>query len=349
MKIFLRSNVSIDAVSRGEITGLAYSGSPINEYWGLKNFIVDTESLTVLKNKVALLKDHYAEKVIGHAIASIENYQVIIDGKLSQSVEAAKEVIALANDGFEWELSIGVYDGYLQENFTGEVNGILVENANVLRDGVLREVSVVALGADSNTNATILKEQKFIKENGMKKNLGKLKRVFKLQADADIEEIVEKAEEAIEKIEEIEAEIEEAKEEVAEIEAEVDSRDAEIEKLKERIAELESALDAISEEVDVEERIEEIEEALEEKNIDLSKEKIKDIAKSKETTSIFLSAIKDAKVVRAKIDDKFSKKIRFNGSKNDKTVSLREQANEMVRNGNAKNFTEAISVLARGE
>ena len=183
----------------------------------------------------------------------------------------------------------------------------------------------------------------------MKKDLKALRKVFKLQVDAEIDEIVEKAEEAIEKISEVEAEIEEAKKEVAEVEAEVDSRDAEIEKLKERIAELESALDAISEEVDVEERIAEIEETLEEKNIDMSKEKIKDIANSKETTSIFLSAIKDAKVVKAKIDDKFSKKVRFKGNKNDKTISLREQANEMVKNGNAKNFTEAISVLSRGE
>lgn len=340
-KFFFKSKLESESTSKGLVAGVAYSGSIIDNYMWYQNFIVDTDTLTIAKDKIALLKDHMAEKVIGHAVATIEENQVKIDGKISKGVEVAQEVITLAEDGFDWEMSIGVYDGHVEEGFSGEVNGQEVENVNVLRNGVLREVSIVALGADMNTNAKIFNKDS-TKENEMNaKDRKRLVKAFKLATDAEIEEIVEKAEE-------IAAEVEEAKTEVEEVKEEVNEKDTLIDSLQKRIEELEAALDAINGEAEVEERVEEIEASLKEKGIDLSAEKIKEIAKSEDTAKLFLGTIKEAKVLKAKIDSKFCQKQNFEKSEN--TKNLREQAAEMVKLGTARNFIEAISSLVgKGE
>lgn len=344
---FFKSKLESNATAKGRVAGTAYSGGAIPHYMHFENFIIDTESLSIAKERIALLKDHLSERVIGHASASVKDHRVEIEGNLSPTIEAAKEVITLANDGFEWEMSVGVYDGYVQENFSGKVNGIEVENATVLRDGVLREVSIVALGADMHTNAKIFNNNS-TKEHGMNvKDRKRLAKAFKLATDAEIEEILEKAEEVVAEAEEAQEEVEEVKKEVDQIKQEVDDKDELIESLKARVEELEAALEAIKDEGDAEDREGEIEAALKSKGIELAKEKIKELAKSKESADVFLSTIKSVKVSKSKIDAKFCKKETFD--RTGEVTSLREQANQMVKAGNARNFTEAISALVKSK
>lgn len=327
-KFFLKQSIDAEKIKEGKVSGVAYSGALIANFGFYENFIVDVESLTFAKEKTPLLKDHNCDRVVGFANASKDEFKILIDGMLSKKIEDARDIIALSEDGFEWEMSIGVYDGRIEEEFTGEVNGIEVEKAIVLRDGVLREVSIVSLGADNNTSLEVL--NKNIKENEvMSKEFKKLRKIFKLEADAEVIAIEEKAEEVLEKI--------------VEVEKEVDERDALIQSLKEEIQALKDQLEAISEESEAESREEDIEASMKKAGISLSAEKIKEIANTKEGTEMFLSAMSEVKTT--KISDEFSKKHTFSKKKVEGTVSLRDQANMMVKDGKAKDFLQALNML----
>src|SRR5690606_1071121 len=89
---------------------------------------------------------------------------------------------------------------------------------------------------------------------------------------------------------------EEALQEVAAKEEAIETLNETIEVLNSKIEELEEEIAEIKEEEAVKERTEEIEAAIQEKGITLSVEKIKSIAKSKESTDMFLEAVKEMKV-----------------------------------------------------
>lgn len=334
-RVCLKQNLSSDVIKEGKIDGIGYSGAIIPYFNGYENFIVDIDSLVIAKEKTAILKDHNTSIVIGHAKAEKNNNQITVAGKLAPEIKEAADVIALAKNEYEWEMSIGVYDGYLEPDFTGEVNGFKVEKAAVLRKGLLREVSVVSLGADMNTSLNILQMPKG--ENKMEKELKKLKKIFKLAEEAEVQEVIEKAEE-------IAAEVEE-------VAAEVDARDALIEELKAKLADLQAQIDAINAEGEAQEREEEVEASMKASGINLSKEKIKEVAKTKESFDIFMSVFKDVKVDSRKIDAKMCGTTKFDGQKpQDGKLSsedMREKANAMVKEGKAKNFLEAINKLSQ--
>ena len=333
MNVFkLRQNFAQESVKNGVIEGVAYSGEVIPYYCGYENFVIDLNSLSFSKKKIPLLRDHMTELVAGHSEVKLEDNQLNIKGTISKKTPVGQEIIALSEDGFEWELSVGVYDASIEEGFTGEVNGREVENAVVLRNGLLREVSVVALGADRHTSANIFQNKESLKMN--EKDFKLLVSKLGLSTKATINEIIAKLEVS-----------EEALQEVAAKEETIETLNETIEVLNSKIEELEEEIAEIKEEEAVEERTEEIKAAIQEKGITLSVEKIKSIAKSKESTDMFLEAVKEMKVEK-KIDPKFSKKFNVEGSKpSNTTVTLRDQANAMVKEGKAKDFMTALSLL----
>lgn len=237
-------------------------------------------------------------------------------------------------------MSIGVYDGYVQENFSGKVNGLEVEKANVLRNGILREVSVVSLGADMNTSMNILS---IPKENKKMNELKKLRKIFKLEADAEVEKIEERAEEILE-------EAEKAAEEVKEVKEEVDAKDAEIEKLRSEIEDLKAKLEAIKEESEASDREEEVEASIKEAGVEMAKEAIKEIASTKEKTEMFINNLKAMKFTKS-VKKEFCKADDNKGGEpiSNKVEELREQARLMVKEGKAKNFLEALTIINGGK
>lgn len=336
-RVCLKHQLSNESIKEGKVSGIAYSGALIPNFGLYQNFIVDVSSLSIPKKKTALLKDHVPSLAIGHASATKEENRVIVEGLISKKVKEGADVVSLAEDDFEWEMSIGVYDGFLEPDFTGEVNGIKVEKANVLRNGVLREVSVVSLGADMNTSMNILKmNPSKIQENEMEKEIKKLKKVFNLAETAEVEEVVEKAEEIVEKAEEAIANVSE--------------RDQLIKELQDQIEELQKKLEAIQAETEANEREEQAEMAAKEKGITLSNDKIKEVAKSKESFDLFMSVIADVKIEN-KIDAKLCGKQNFSGGKpvDGKLSSdeMRDMANKMVKNGEASNFLEALNKISQ--
>lgn len=328
-KFFLKQSLNEGLGLKGEIEGIAYSGKVIKDFCGFNNFIIDLATLSIAKPKNPLLKDHLPELVVGHVSVENDLEQLTMTGKISARTATGKEILDLAEDGVDWELSVGVYDGMVEEGFSGEVNGYEVQNATVVRNGVLREVSVVALGADSNTKTVIMSNKQENKMN--EKQYKKLLKTLRLAENAEVDEVIEKVEEFVEQI--------------TEADQEAVDKDALIEELKAQIEELKAQLDAIAEEAEAEQREEEVEASLKEKGISLSKEKIKEISRTKEGFDVFMSAISEIKV-QNKIDSKFSKKVDLGKAEDDNnTLNMRDAANKMVKEGKAKNFTEALLKL----
>lgn len=326
---FLKSEVNSENVLKGNIEGIAYTGEPIPYFYGFENFIIDLESLRFAKKKVPLLRDHMTELVAGHSSVDLIDEGLSLKGVISKKTATGAEIIALSEDGFEWELSVGIYEGDVEENFSGIVNGREVENATVLRDGLLREVSIVALGADRHTSAKIFKQPSEEK--------AKMKKVIKflgLSEDAKESEVIAKLEQTKEEAEEA---IKEKEETIENLEKVIDDLEETVEKLTEEIEE-------IKEEQEIEEREEEINAIVSEKGMTLSSEEVKKIAASKETAELFKSTIA-ALQVRSKIDPKFTKKTEFRGEESNKKT-LREQALTLVKEGKYKNYMDAILAVS---
>ena len=330
-KIYLKQNISTEQVESGEINGVAYSGAVIPNYMFYKNFIVDLSTLTVAKKKTPIFRDHLASQVAGHGAVEISDSGVTIKGKISKKTPFGREIIDLAEDDFEWEQSIGVFDGTVEEVENAVVNGHEIAHAFVLRNGVIREVSIVGLGADMNTNAQIFNVNQG-DHNNMKLSQHTDWVKFACACGGSKESTPE----------ELETKFKASEEEIKAKQAEIEEKQAEIDKLK-------SELDKMKSQDEEKEREAELSAAIKEKNLEFSAEKIKDAAKTKEKTEFMLSIIKDMKAADKKIDQKFTQNVDLSKdasikAKND-AQEIRLKAEQLVKEGKATNFLEAIDMV----
>lgn len=327
---------------KGEFNGVAYSGAVIKQHGWMENLVIDLSTASVLKEKSPILRDHSPSQIAGQSTIKIKDDKVIVEGKLFKSSQYGKEIIDLASEGFEWELSVGVFDYEVEEVANEEVNGHLIEQGTVLRNAKIRETSFVALGADSNTQAQIFN----VKDKGdimfmTKEEWAK----FACSCGGDKNTTPEQLKK---KFEEYEEEIVEIKEEIAKKEVEVEAKTEEVEKLEDDVEKLEKEIEELEEkleEKEEEDRVEEIQAAAKSKNISLSAKKIKEAAKSKESTSMLLSVIEDM-TLEPKIGEQFAG--RTNVSKKSSVSSEKDliaKAQLMVKEGKAVDMIEALSLV----
>jgi hypothetical protein len=150
---------STDCTTNRAFSGVAYTGAMIENHGWLSNVIIDIDSMTI-EPSLQLLLEHDTNHVIGTATAVKQDCKVLVNGLLVSAIDNdALTVCQKAQAGISWQLSVGLYDYQQQELIEGQsevVNGLTVEYpATILRNAVLREVSVVALGADSATSLAI--------------------------------------------------------------------------------------------------------------------------------------------------------------------------------------------------
>lgn len=341
--IFLKTNLATESTLKGVISGVAYSGAVVPQHGFWTNLIVDLDTLRIEREGMPLLRDHMPSQVAGFASARIENNQVLIDGKISSKTSHGQEIMALAEDGFGWQLSLGIYEGEIEEVVNAVVNGIELESATVLRNGLLRENSVVAIGADMNTNSTILSQQmgdtKLMEIKMSKKAYAALACACGGHADDTPEELEKKASEK-------------AKLAKEEQEKDIAAKQVEIDELKKQIADKQAEIDAIKAEEESEERTEKIEQAVKEKGIKFSAEKIAEAAKSKEKTEVLLSVIADMEAVAPgkKIDPKFTGKANLGAAEKevgDDTNAIRLEAERMVKDKEATDMIDAFAKIQK--
>lgn len=149
-----------------KFSGVAYTGGAMRANYGFP-VAVDLSGLTVASASIPSLKDHDPTQIVGHLSAEIGKRSIKVEGSVSGVGPAAQEVQALSANDFPWQMSVGVQPSKVEFIERGDrqvVNGKAVDGpAYVIRAGVLREVSFVAIGADAGTSgrvdASLCKEQ----------------------------------------------------------------------------------------------------------------------------------------------------------------------------------------------
>lgn len=137
-------------------TGVAYSGEAIqgHYYWGDVVFDLDTMQM---KTPLGALIDHDTGRRAGVVTSFTKDNQggLQVAGDLLSN-KNGQEVAQDSDEGYPWQMSVYIDPGSIEEVERGEVvvNGkTLKAPITIFRNGVIREVSFCALGADDNTSA----------------------------------------------------------------------------------------------------------------------------------------------------------------------------------------------------
>lgn len=139
--------------SRPRITGMAYGGGKINLGWG-EPVVVDLSGMAI-PAEIPLLQNHdnRTSSRIGIVSASVTDGMLEISGEIISETDDAENIVNQAKAGANWQLSIGAdvkKCEFVKANRT--INGVEQEAPFYhVQACELREVSVVAVGADAST------------------------------------------------------------------------------------------------------------------------------------------------------------------------------------------------------
>lgn len=140
----------------------AYTGGVIRQEWAREPVIVDLQGMSWANKRRPILLQHSYEldAILGQTTdIRVEGKNLVVEGEMIGGNASAEKVIALAERGFQWQASIGADVIRSEKLPAGEhamVNGQSVTGpARIIRASRLREVSVVTLGADDNTSASL--------------------------------------------------------------------------------------------------------------------------------------------------------------------------------------------------
>ena len=150
----------IEAVgnAKPKVVGLAYSGGKMNLPGWKYPVVVDLAGMEI-PDTVPLLTNHEnkTDARVGMVSASVKNNALEISGEIVSDGKDASDIVAQSKAGADWQLSIGadVKECELVKS-TREVNGQSQEGPFYhIKKSVLREVSVVAVGADAKTSMKV--------------------------------------------------------------------------------------------------------------------------------------------------------------------------------------------------
>jgi len=137
---------------------IAYNGGKVD--LGYQYPVIFDLQDTSAAPTVPLLKDHNPSLIVGHTKGiQILNTCIKGSGIVSGTGEAAKEVVANAKNGYQWQLSVGIYSTQLDLVKAGEkimINGLMQTGPfYISRRNILREISFLSLGADASTLAIL--------------------------------------------------------------------------------------------------------------------------------------------------------------------------------------------------
>ena len=187
------------------VEGVAYSGGPVRQSWSDFPIYVDLEGMEI-QNQIPILFSHYNSPTSRMGEATIENNKktLVFKGVIDTEEDELAQEIVRKGIKIDWQVSIGADVLAMEELLDGEtieVNGNNVTGpVTIVKKSLLREISVVAVGADSDTNMKIMASLDLNKkgknvmeniENAKNKELEKIKELK--QIAAEYPDILEKA------------------------------------------------------------------------------------------------------------------------------------------------------------
>ena len=142
-----------------KVKGVAYSGGKMRLFGWSRPVVVDLSGMSI-SSEVPLLTDHTndTESRIGVVSATKTGIGIEITGEIVAGGDAAENIVMQGKAGADWQLSIGaeVEAAELVQEGKRVVNGIEHEAPFYhVTKSTLREVSVVAVGADKATHMKV--------------------------------------------------------------------------------------------------------------------------------------------------------------------------------------------------
>ncbi len=146
------------AGAKPKVNGLAYSGGKMSLPGWKHPVVVDLAGMSV-PEQIPLLADHKnnTSSRVGMVSASVKDNTLEISGEIVSESDAASDIVAQSKAGADWQLSIGaeVTEAELVQG-KREVNGQEQTGPFYhVKKSTLREVSVVAVGADASTRMKV--------------------------------------------------------------------------------------------------------------------------------------------------------------------------------------------------
>lgn len=161
---FLAAPVHFHASAPGKakraFRGVAYGGGIILDHPAHDAVVFDL-AVTTFTTPAPLLFNH--GEPIGVVTSASLTGRIEITGALFADLDgSAQQVAAMADRGLPWQLSVGIWPDRIDQVARGDrvtMNGRTLEGPFALyRGNRVREVSIVALGADDKTRAEVLSE-----------------------------------------------------------------------------------------------------------------------------------------------------------------------------------------------
>ena len=122
--------------------------------------VVDLAGLEIPSQNLPVRLDHERRQGVGHTSrVAVEDGRLIAEGLISRDTSWARDVARSGVNGFPWQASIGaavVESEFVPPGQAVHVNGRTFEGpVHVVRRAVLKEISFVDSGADTETSARI--------------------------------------------------------------------------------------------------------------------------------------------------------------------------------------------------
>lgn len=140
-----------------QVGGIAYTGGVLQSMFG--DVIVDMQGMQPLPERGAALLYGHSQPIGVVRSVDVTDRGIEYSGEMVRGLERSAEIAALAANGFPWQLSIRAEPDVVEDVSPGvmaEVNGISVEGPiMIFRQWRLPEISIVELGLDSRTEATV--------------------------------------------------------------------------------------------------------------------------------------------------------------------------------------------------
>jgi len=142
---------------------VAYTGAPIRQGWSREPVVIDMAGMQLPATvPVVLGHDYSLGSILGQGRPFVEAGQLIVEGEILADNENARQVMALAAAGYQFQASVGA-DVRRHQKIDAEgvttVNGQAhVGPVRVVKASALRETSFVTLGADGATTVSIAAE-----------------------------------------------------------------------------------------------------------------------------------------------------------------------------------------------
>ncbi len=158
------TEVEILAASKSPTVNIvAYTGGLMTvPGWG--PVAIDLTGIDAGGDQVSILADHNASinGIVGQGRAIVNAGRLLVQGNINPSTQASRQIIELAQGGFRFQASVGVSPIEYQRIRSGdsvEINGRTIKSPSsgftLVRASVLKEVSIVVIGADAGTSVAI--------------------------------------------------------------------------------------------------------------------------------------------------------------------------------------------------